>query len=129
MMGALGAFALSGRGFGATPPTPPSPDPVYDPVGGLLGPAIVALVLVAVLILARRVPAARGGLAVAGLVLLFLAGGLSVAAGLFGDFSGYHRIFLVPLVIGVALMGAAVVGFWWLYRRGRRSAPASKRGV
>jgi hypothetical protein len=65
---------------------------------------------------------------VAGLILLLLVGGLFVTAGLFGDFSGYHRIFVVPLAMGVALMVAAVAGFVWLLRRARRSATPSDPG-
>jgi hypothetical protein len=58
-------------------------------------------------------------------VLVFLAGFLYVLAGLFGDLSGEHRIFVLALVIGIVMMVLAVAGAIRLRRTKPGAAPAS----
>ena len=102
-------------------------DASFDPStdGGVAGtsdapilPIAIAVIVGAALILLFR---ARGPGAVLGLVftLAGLAFGLlSIGAGLFGDFSGRHEIFPIPIAIGIVVIALVLFALW---RGGRRS--------
>jgi hypothetical protein len=95
-----------------------------------LDPSLVPILLVAVVAIALafviRARSARGsgrgmiGFAVC--VVAILLGGLFVLAGLMGDLSGQRRIFVVPLVAGIALIGGAAYGVWRLRQAAAGSA-------
>jgi hypothetical protein len=80
---------------------------------------VIAVGLAFVLLLKTRGPTAALTVIVA--LLGLVNGALFIAAGLFGDFSGQHRIFPIPILAGIAILVATAI---WLWRR-RRSRPSA----
>ena len=90
--------------------------PTGSAVDGLAIPVLVIAVAALGFIVLRRSTSSRVASAVLIGVLGFLIGGVFVLAGLFGDLSGRHQIFVVPLVVGIVIMAAALVA---MVRAGR----------
>ena len=104
-------------------------DPSIDvPVGGtgtvnVLPVALAILVglgLVVLLRLRGPGPALTLIVALAGLA----AGALFIAAGLIGDLSGQHRIFPIPVLIGIGIIAVDAIGLWRRGRARRLTPPA-----
>jgi hypothetical protein len=83
-------------------------------------PIALALVVGFALVLLARTRGAGAVLTLLATLSGLVLGGFFVAAGLFGDLSGRHEIFPVPIVIGVVII--AVVLFVLGGRRRRVSA-------
>ena len=87
----------------------------------VLGVLVLAVVVLAVALVARS-RSGRGAVGIGLSVAAFLFGGLLVLAGLFGDLSGQHQIFVVPLAAGIAVIAGAAYMAWRLSRGPARSA-------
>jgi LPXTG-motif cell wall-anchored protein len=48
-------------------------------------------------------------------------GAFFIVAGLFGDFSGRHEIFPIPIAVGIAMIAAVLFVLW---RRRRKVSPS-----
>jgi hypothetical protein len=104
-----------------------SPETVRD---APLDPAVIPLVVLAVAVLTvvvvLRSPSPRRAVGVILGILGMLVGGLFVLAGLFGDLSGRHEIFVVPLAIGLVALGVSLYGIWRVTRGHARSASGDR---
>ena len=97
-------------------------DPNVD--GGTAGassapilPIALAVIVGLGLILFARTRGPGAVMTLIGTLAGFALGALFIAAGLFGDFSGRHEIFPIPIVLGVVIIAAILVALW--RRRGR----------
>jgi LPXTG-motif cell wall-anchored protein len=79
--------------------------------------AVIGVALVALL----RARGAGAVLSLLGVLAVLAVGGLFIAAGLFGDLSGRHEIFPIPILIGLAVIAGGLLALW---RRRRSEALA-----
>ena len=98
-----------------------------------LDPTVLSIIVLAAaflaLVVVARGPSRRSAVGVVLGVLAFLFGGILVLAGLFGDLSGRHEVFVVPLATGIAVMAGAVFGIWRLRSRREPARSASDRPI
>ena len=85
-------------------------------------PVVLAILVGLALVLLLRMRGPRAALSLIVTVAMLAVGGLFIAAGFLGDFSGQHRIFPVPILIGIGLIAMVAIGVW-RSRRARRLAP------
>ena len=88
-------------------------------------PVVLAVLggLALILLLRLRGPGAVLTLIVTGTGLAF--GALFIAAGFFGDLSGQHQVFPIPILIGIGIIAAVAISLWRRRRARRLAAPTS----
>ena len=121
------SLVLAGLASADTGSFVPLPDePVRDSASSLVVPALLLILAIGALALVSRRPRSRRPIGAVLAVLLLVFGVLTLLAGLFGDLSGQHRVFIVPVGIGLAAIVVSVVGFWRLRRApsGPQAEPA-----
>ncbi|HUQ43013.1 MAG TPA: hypothetical protein VM451_01185 [Candidatus Limnocylindria bacterium] len=122
LVGALAASLLLGGTVAADASFVPgvSPEtPTASSIDGFLVPALVLAVAVLGFFLIRRSSSSEVAAGILLGVLGFLVGGVLVLAGLFGDLSGRHQIFVVPLAVGIVIMAGALFAMVRLWRSRR----------
>lgn len=85
-------------------------------------PVVLAILVGLAIVLLLRTRSPQGALKLIGTLGLLAFGGLFIAAGFLGDFSGQHRIFPIPILLGIGLIAMVAIGVW-RGRRARRLAP------
>ena len=85
-------------------------------------PVVLAILVGLALVLLLRLRGPRAALSLIVTVAMLAVGGLFIAAGFLGDFSGQHRIFPIPILIGIGLIAMVLISVW-RSRRARRLAP------
>lgn len=85
-------------------------------------PVVLAILVGLAIVLLLRTRSPQGALKLIGTLGSLAFGGLFIAAGFLGDFSGQHRIFPIPILLGIGLIAMVAIGVW-RGRRARRLAP------
>ena len=85
-------------------------------------PVVLAILVGLAIVLLLRTRSPQGALKLIGTLGSLAFGGLFIAAGFLGDFSGQHRIFPIPILLGIGLIAMVAIGAW-RGRRARRLAP------